>query len=338
MAFSWQQFFDRNGIPYVIGGPNTARDEFGIRCPFCGASDTGEHMAVNPGSKGWVCRRNRGHKGKAPTRLIQALLGCSWDQAQQIAGLDKPAGFGSGDFHSTVRNLLGMGSKEKSKDFKLTFMPEFAKIDGKGVSLRFQKYICGRGYSINDTLKIAALYDLRCAIRGPFAYRVIVPVYMENGLANWTGRAIGDATIRYRTLTTDPEKAEKAGMPVASHAIDKTLWNYAELLQEGGDTLVVLEGPFDAIRIDYYGYEFGLRATCLFGKNLSQDQIILLETLSGKFRRRYVMLDPDASLDSFAMWTRLEYLGFRFIRTPSYVEDAAEMRRSEIIEHFHLKG
>ena len=65
-----------------------------------------------------------------------------------------------------------------------------------------------------------------------------------------------------------------------------------EQLTERG-SLYVLEGPFDALKIDFYGQEFGIRATCLFTANITDAQKELLERLSDYYDL-YILNDEGA--------------------------------------------
>src|SRR6202040_650598 len=113
--------------------------------------------------------------------------------------------------------------------------------------------------------------------RGPFSYRVVIPVFLNKRLVTWTGRSIAPSEeLRYRSLSTDPEKAN--GLPVALENIKHTLFDY-DSLKEGGRVLAVAEGPLDAMRLGFLGERYGIKATCLFGKSLHPMQLDLLHEI-----------------------------------------------------------
>ena len=99
----WIQFLEQRNIHYVSSGPNTSKNQLGLRCPWCGGNDPSEHLSVNLEGKGFRCWRQPLHSGKNPAKLIQALLNCSWDQANQIAGQTKSL---PNDFMSKVKSSL----------------------------------------------------------------------------------------------------------------------------------------------------------------------------------------------------------------------------------------
>ena len=92
---------------------------------------------------------------------------------------------------------------------------------------------------------------------------------------------------------------------------------------------MVVEGPLDALRVDYFGREYGMRATCLFSKSLSAAQVDWLGTLTDRFRHKVVLVDKDAQTDAFGLYTQLERFGFQY----QLLEDAgdpAEMTPQQI--------
>ena len=82
---NWIEFIEAYAIDYVTRGPNTKKGEISVRCPWCGDSDPSHHMGISLATDNWGCHRNPQHRGKAPTGLIAALLGCNWHQAKLIA-------------------------------------------------------------------------------------------------------------------------------------------------------------------------------------------------------------------------------------------------------------
>lgn len=337
MAFQWERFCQSYRIEYVASGPNVARENINIRCPFCGTGDTSHHMGLSLVGEGWGCWRNNTHRGKDPKRLVMRLLGCTWEAAASIVG--DPIGMPlpqEGSFADEVSAIMGPKQAPSVTSRESLLWPrEMRPIEDRALGRIYVDYLVSRGYSLSEALSLIERYDLRYAFKGPFSYRLIIPVYMEQGLVNWTGRTVVDHTVRYRSLSADPEKAEKDGLPVAPMSIEQTLWNYKQLLKEGGKVLSVVEGPMDSLRVDYYGREYGIRSTCLFGTgNLSDEQVWLLESLVDRFERRVLVLDPDAAFVSIAMQQRLGFLGFEFQVLPGDVEDPAVMKKAEILQFF----
>src|SRR6516162_5304184 len=102
--FSWEHFLDSRGIPYQTSGRNVARGNIVLHCPFCGSADESFHMEISVTGKGWRCFRRPGeHKGRNPTRLVQAILGCSFHNAALITGQSV---YLPGDFMERVKAQL----------------------------------------------------------------------------------------------------------------------------------------------------------------------------------------------------------------------------------------
>ena len=70
-------------------------------------------------------------------------------------------------------------------------------------------------------------------------------------------------------------------------------------MAEGGEELVVVEGPLDAARITFLGEDHGIMGAALFSKYPLPTQLNLLASLAPKFKRRTILLDEDAFADSW---------------------------------------
>lgn len=335
MAFNWVSFLRQYHIEYVEEGPSVVRGNIAVRCPFCGSSDPSQHMgiAVEGDRRGnWGCWRNASHRGKSPVKLIQALIGCGFAEAQRIAGIQAPAEFGSDEsMVGALKSLMGVDQEDKEIE-AIEYPKTFRVVSEKGYGRLFFDYLVfQRGYQRDEVAELVERYDLRFCTTGPFAYRLVLPVNMPGvGLVGWTGRSIiKDEDLRYKSLSEKPETAEKEGMPIAPMNIKDCLFNCERLIKnKKADTLVVVEGPLDALRVDYHGRAFGVRATCLFSKSISQAQEDWLGALARSFRHRLVLLDDDASTDAFSLYARLERYGFNY-KTLDH-GDPAEMTPKQI--------
>lgn len=302
-AFDWQTFLDRHGVAY-----RATKSDLYFQCPFCGQADQGMKMGVSVRGRGWGCWRVQAHRGKDPTRLIAALLRCSWGEALRIAGRGGGSHLaGLGGFMVALETALG--ASPPAATAKAVRLPDQARrLAPRGEGRLFCDYLVGRGFSPAQIEWLTEEYKLHYCMGGDWSYRMLIPVHNENGdLATWTGRAITDtAKLRYKTLTADPEKAGDG--PLATGPITDYLLGLPHLF-EGGDALVVAEGPFDAMRLSLFAHEQDMQATCLFGKAVSPAQVDLLLKLSPLYNRIVLLLDPDAALDIMAMQTRLAPLG-----------------------------
>ena len=284
-------------------------------------------MGVSLSGAGFGCWRDRSHRGKAPWRLIQALLKCSREEALRQSGVGGstpvPENFGE--------RLRGLFSSPSSAPVQapLQFPAQIRPITRQGSGAAFLSYLTDRGFPRSRVDEVAHDYGLRYAVSGPFRQRLVIPIVMPQGLVNWTARAITPATVRYKTLSDDPDKAKDQGLPVAPLAVDHTLWNYAELIETKGRRLAVVEGPLDALKSDFFAQDYDTRVTCTFGKNISESQIALLSNLRDNFDEFWLVQDPDALLGSMSAQRRLAFLDFRFKRIPQGVEDPGALTESQ---------
>lgn len=326
MPFDWQTFLDRHGIEY-----KAQKKDLYIHCPFCGSADSGQHMGISVVGKGWGCWRHQTHRGKAPQRLVQALIGCSWAEAQRIAQGGAGAALqGLGGFMGAVEGALGVEAPTATGNKPLFVPNQFKPLYPITAASRpFTEYLQERGFTKEEIATLAQQYQLRYVLGGDWSYRLIIPVEGDTGgWYTWTGRAItAHAKLRYKTLTADPDKAG-AGAPVARGPITNCLLGYPALTK-GGRVLVVAEGPFDAMRLSLVASEYHTQATCLFGKAISNAQIELLARLRPYYNNIVLLLDPDAALDALSLQTRVAPLGVVSHLLPGD-EDPGEMSISAL--------
>lgn len=322
MNFDWLAFLEAHGIDY-----EDRKGNLYVRCPMCGEADQGHHMGLSTQGKGWGCWRDRAHRGRAPQRLIQALLGCSWQEASRLAG--KAAHgllWGSGSLSDAVAAAFGTEAPPETKT--LLKPKEFRPLNTQGHGRLFYGYMANRGFSYAETDNLAARFDLHYSMQGDWSYRLIVPVHDEAGSwVTWTGRAINEgAQVRYKTLTSDADKAGNG--PCALLPSSDCLLALPSLI-EGGSFLVIGEGPMDGMRLGLFVDEYDAHATCLFGKTMSAAQMDLIAMLRPRYDRVYLLLDPDAAMDALAMTQSCAPLGVE----PIFLQgenDPGEMTAKEI--------
>lgn len=317
----WTAFFDAQRIPYVTSGPNTSKNQVSLPCPWCGLDDTSEHLSVNLLGKGFRCWRNPSqHSGKNPARLIQALLKCSWDEANRLAGHENTL---PSDFLGRLKAAFTKPEKIEQK-VKLTLPPEFKTFSNLPSSLPYNLYLRARGFSNKDIAK-AKGYGIYYASQGLYKGRVIFTVVKDGGLVGFTGRTIYKSNqVRYSTLTSDREKAAERGETPAPEPISSFLL-FFDHVALGGDTIVLCEGPFDAWRVNLLGSHVGIVATCFFTSMLSDQQKNLLHEILPKFDRRILLLDQNTFTKSTRIKSDLITLGVETCMLPEDIKDPAEL-------------
>jgi hypothetical protein len=327
LAFDFLEFFRRHRIEYATSGPSVTKNNVAIHCPFCGGSDHSQHMGVSLLGKGWRCWRNPGeHKGRHPFRLVRALLGCSTAEAMRITGSSHvPV---STDLLERVRGLLEpeeAGEEESEPpDLPATFR---RLIDGLPASRPYREYLATRGYTDEDLPWLDWL-GLRYATRGAWKGRILFPVWVYGTLMSWTGRTIWPSEeLRYRTLSIDPVKAKYGGDRPALGPINHNLLWHDRLLDSDANTLVAVEGPFDALRVMQVAGDDGVDATCLFSALPTEAQVNLLYDVLPRFKRSYLLLDNDMMHTSLRVgWDQLSAIGLEPRFLPRGLKDPGDVR------------
>jgi hypothetical protein len=313
---NWIEFFQSRSIDYAASGPNVSKGQIAIKCPWCGISDEGHHLSISLAGRGFKCWRQPVHAGKNPARLIQALLGCSWEQASSIAGNAKTL---PNDFINKVKTSL-MKQEVQQPVNKLKLPVEFRPFSKMPSCRPYMTYINSRGFTIKD----ADEYGVYYASMGLYKGRVIFTVEYEGKLVGWTGRTIfSSQNARYKTLTNDTEKAEEQGEIPAPAPISDYLLFYDRLVHQTADTIVLCEGPMDCWKVNILGKYLGVVATCFFTSTMSKQQLNLLHSLLPKFKNKYLLLDEGTFSKSARMRSDLFALDVVVKRMPVGIKDPA---------------
>lgn len=283
----WPALLREHSIPYVERGPNVKRGHINIQCPFCGSADPSHHMGLELETGFWGCWRNKQHRGKSPVRLLARLLNLPYFRARQLAGLGEsyvdPDGFDA--VAARVMGRDGVQQMEHVRREFLQFPREFRAVGDSTAGRRVFDYLVSRRFSVTGAEDAVELYQLKAASSGDWRDRLILPYFMDGELVAWTGRAIGPATIRYKDLSLDD----------CLVPIKETLFNH-DCMLAGGLALVVVEGPIDALKLDLFGRDHGVRSVALSTNGCSPEQLYLLEAGSYNFDRVVVMMDNVGQL------------------------------------------
>ena len=328
MGFDWIRVLDENHIPYITRGSNVKRGNVNLTCPFCGSADSGMHMGVDPVSSWWGCWRNDAHRGKSPVRLLAALLKIPYWKAREIAGLDEDYADPE-EFDTAAAKFMGRGkSVETTPAHKtLVFPPYFKHIATvRSMSIwRHRRYLEKRGFYPDDLVQLCEDYSLMATLDETFKDRIILPYYIDGALVTWTARAIADAVIRYKDLSLEESLISPK----------RTLYNHDALLG-GGEALLVVEGPLDVLKLDFYGRGYGVRAVGLSTNSIHPEQIYLLEEAINSFDKIIFMLDNNPTGtgigDSMRLKSKLSHIpNLRIMQTPYGRKDGGEMSPEEVI-------
>lgn len=326
------KFLEQNNIPYVLEGPNVAKGNVYVKCPFCGSQDPSEHLGINIANGHWGCWRSPGHAGRKLHRLVMSLLRCSYRDACYVLNDSQPGVDNFDDFATYFdQKEIDEITDEKQSDLEMPVF--FRKISlVKTFSVPFHQYLQKRGFGKTAYKKLSYKYKLKICIVGNWKNRIIFPVYLDGVLVTWTGRTIDPTEkIRYKTLTTDTDKATQAGDVVAIETTSNCLY-LCDIWSMEGKTLYICEGPFDALKVDYYANTWGSRATAIFGSRLSESQIGKLTQLSNYFDRFVILPDKKAEVNAMRQKSQLSHLSIpvNVEWLPSNIDDPGELSSREI--------
>jgi len=321
-VINWRRVLEDNGIPYIERGKNVKKGELNIACPFCGSSDPSQHLGLNQEHGWWACWRNDNHRGRSPVRLLVKLLNVSYFKAREITGLGTDYVDPDG-FDAVVSRLKGETSSNRQSVnaveafYSHQFFPLWLDCNKYTVQ-KFHSYLINvRGFDAGDVEELSYSYLLHGCLSEEFTSRLIIPYIHKHTLTQWTGRAIGDASLRYRDGSV-----EETGTTTSD-----LLYNFDV---GSGYALVVVEGPMDAIKLDFYGRDWGVRSVALSTSSISEDQIYMLEELAPRFNKVLVMRDNKESgfglVDSMRLKSKLQSIPSCAIIEPPYsYKDAAEV-------------
>jgi hypothetical protein len=285
-------------------------------------------MSVNLAGEGWKCWRKDEHRGKSPVYLVQALLGTTLERARSIVG--DAVFIPEGDFMQAVMSRMEPPVVTTRKPLKMP--DEFKPIIDVPSARHTINYLTGpsRQFTLKQTMNMTKNYDLRYATRGPFKGRVIFPIRYRGDLVTWTGRSIyANEALRYKTLSADAELEEHPAVgPVNDYLLfyDDLVDNY-----DGSDTIVLCEGPFDALKVRVLGRRHGIRATCFFTASPSTRQIDLLHDVLRQYRYRYLLLDRGTLSTAMKVLGSLSALRMKALTLPDDVKDPGLLTEKRLL-------
>lgn len=322
MNFDLVQFLQNSGVPYRLEGKNVSKGNVNVSCPFC-IDDPSFHMGIHLETLAWSCWRDPTHRGRRPHRLLYALTRLPYQTLEQILGM--PAKFAATTEFDNLLNLLEEPQSAKEEQSKRLDLPkEFISVQKQGITERFWKYLHKRGFGSFAVDKVIADYNIKCALRGPFKDRVVVPIYLDGALMCWTARSVySEAALRYYSL---PAKD-------SAKNIKDLVFNFDEAYNTRGRKLFITEGPFDAIKVDYYAKQRDCRAVCLFNMSLTESQLYMLSELRSNYDSVVVLLDSGELFSALKVASQLNFLGGVEIgELPEGVKDPGDLTKQQIYD------
>lgn len=327
MAFDWIRFFQQQNIDYVETGPNVSKGNVNIHCPFCGDADPSHHLGVSLSGAGWGCWRDPTHRGKSPKKLIIALTGCSPSAAMAMIGEESVAMPRDPMAEVLERLSPARGENAPALSRKLKLPKSFKPFRETTAFKPYEKYLRRRGFTSDCIFNMTDRFQLYYCTVGPFAGRIIFAVRdMQGALVSWTGRAISkNVGLRYKTLPHKEESREDRSIPLALGPVNNYLLWGNDLLDSPHDTLVLVEGPFDALKVRVLGDDYGVTSTCFFTQAPSARQIDDLYEVAQHFKRLYLVLDRGTVQVSMRLTAALRTLRVQPLYLPDSVKDPGDL-------------
>jgi DNA primase len=244
-------------------------DEFVLEeCPWCAKA---RHCYANPGQGTFYCFKC--HESGPIIRLVAEVEQCTDAEATRILAriiFARPLG-DTGALRARAVAVAEVKAEEITP--RVIDLPEGFTPCWDGERVRVPRYLLDRGV----TREQARAHGMGWCDDGPYRGRVIVPVTCA-GDRSWIARdATGEARRKFLYPTGAPQ--------------GRILGLY-DLVQPEPEVVVLVEGVFDALRLE----RSGVPSLALLGKTLGRLQRARLLRL--RARRTVVMLDPDAPEDA----------------------------------------
>lgn len=289
-------------------------------CRFCDFDHTGKMMGINTATGMYGCWYSADHKGGNPVRFVMAWLDCTKSHA--ISVVNEYTGNNLEDLMGMLESWgVTMDDEPEEDTIVLEFPDTFVRIDPrKGMHRRFSRYLVSRrGFDHEDVQRLIRIYGLRLDTASSiWRNRLIVPIYENKVLVTWQGRDIGDSDLRWLSLS---EKKPLEGALAAGN-IKHTIYNI-DKINKGGDVLVISEGVFDALKVDFYGFKRKVRGGCMFGKSITDEQLFLLQQAASKYKQLVFVLDEGTGSEDVIL--ALKFPDAKFEPMPKSVDDLGEL-------------
>lgn len=227
---------------------------------------------------------------KGPTRkgevFLQSCLWCGSPSTHDTSfsvSVRKPVFYcfrcgQKGNWTHLVKKILGITWEQAAAKVNDGLDLQIRKVEKKQVTTielppralftrEAEEYLKSRNLSKQTIEK----FDLYFCARGRYASRIIIPVY------------VNDKPVMFQARTVKKDTQPRYKSPGGAPSVWLNLNSYRP-----GKSVVVVEGPFDVMRLD----TLGIFAICPMGKNISESQIKDLTNLS--IHDIILMQDRDA--------------------------------------------
>lgn len=305
--FDWIPFLESEQIDFIVGpAKNVGSDHIGINCPLCG-DDTEYHFGIRI-SDGMPrgCWRTRSH-WLTSAELLVRVLGISMREAVEIL----TEGNAVAITEDAMLDAVGLLDAKVQEPFRSIEWTEHSRVfeSASGQARVPWQYMEGRGFR-PDVL--SRKYGIRWGTGDRWNYRILFPLHSPaQELIGWTGRAVGNASIKYDTYP-------------AGDAINRVV--YEPRPDQEGKLLIITEGPVDALKIDCLGRSLGVSGVALLGLRDSPGKIAHIQEIAARHEYVGICLDHGYEANALQIQTFMRPLDTSILTLPEGVEDPGELK------------
>jgi hypothetical protein len=270
----WRGLLSSIQIEWRDRGANWSRGNVNIRCPLC-ANDPSFHMRLNEEEPGFYCLRDGRHKGRNLVFLLGRMK-IAQHEAQRLL-----------QTYSSKKLNFAPAPPSPAPDLSKALM-RWNRFQPAQDSPHCRAYLLAeRGFP--RPAVTCATYDLRYAPEGEWAQRILLPIRDTEGeVVSWVGRALSkQAELRYkmedaaRSLIYMPRRARRR--------------------------LIVVEGPFDALKIAAATEAEDIAPMALLGKALNSTKLMLINRLAEEATEVFQCMDEEVPIgESYATLRELQ--------------------------------
>jgi hypothetical protein len=256
-------------------------------------------MGLDLNSGAWGCWRNSSHRGRSPVALVAQLLNISKTQAAKIVSANgETVSYDEDDYADAVRKLLQPDDEVLVSAPELSW-PEASEPFSSTLPRHktYQDYLLARGLSAGLLQRLGEPgYGCRVCQDSEWKLRLLMPLFNERGgLVGWTGRAVTSSALRYKMHPPG------GGKP--------SLFNLPALLERKPKTIVLVEGPMDAVAVDWAcrGMD-GVVAIASLSTSLTSEQVSILARVVQGSSRLLILYDAGATVQAATVADSLSFL------------------------------
>lgn len=306
MIVDWRGLLSSIRVEWRDRGANCRSGNVNIACPWCG-NDPSFHLAIAEQREAFYCYREPDrHSGR---HFIALLVKLGIERAEAIRLIN-----------SHMAHSQPIEAPRKAPD-----MPRIQYGWDRFVSALDSRSAIGylRERDIPNPEQAIRLFDLRVSLAGTWANRLLIPFQSAQGeVQSWTGRALQNWMVpKYLTRESD----------------DSGLLYAPNQDRRGKHCLVIVEGPFDALKLAIIARTSPFIVAALTGKQLNAARLLRLRALSEGCDSILVALDADVNTGSrlriisdIAGTLRMRYIG-RATLPPGH-KDPAEIPSGLVLQ------